>query len=111
MTFRLRKRLSEDTASYDRDESEKYVDYLTEKGRIVKVGNLLFDAGAMFQRFVCDTRLCIPGKNGNCGGGKRKSNSCCVAYTPRLSTKERDRIERILAGVLQRFPRLGAAIE
>jgi len=111
MAFRLRTRLSEDTASYDRDESEKYVDYLTEKGRIVKVGNLLFDAQAMLQEFVCDTRLCIPGKNGKIRGGKRKSNSCCVVYTPRLSTKERDRIDRILPGMLERFPRLGAAIE
>jgi len=46
-TYRLSKRLSDDTSYYDLDESAKYVDYLEEQDRLVRIGNLLFDAGQL----------------------------------------------------------------
>ena len=109
MKFQLQKRLREDTESYERDPIEKYVDYLREKRRIIEIGNLLFDAQAMMQPFMCDTRLCIPRPRPN--GSRRKCTSCCVAYAPRLSTTERDRIEEILPGIRRRFKWLDAKMK
>jgi len=109
MKFQLQKRLREDTESYERDPIEKYVDYLRENGRILEMGNLLFDTQAMTQPFVCNTRLCIPDSGRN--GSRRKRSSCCVVCTSRLSTAERRRIEEILPGIRRRFKWLDARIK
>jgi Fe-S-cluster containining protein len=109
MKFQMQKRLREDTDSYERDAIEKYVDYLREKGRILEIGNLLFDGPAMMRPFVCDTRLCIPRSKKT--GPRRKCTSCCVVYAPRLSTAEKKRIEKILPGVRERFKWLDARIK
>jgi hypothetical protein len=117
MKFTLRKRLNDDTDYYDLDSVVKYSHYLEEQGRLVQVGNLRFDAQEMMRPFVCDTCLCIPPKGNNNGRAKppatgpRKNCSCCVVYTPRLSTQERERIEKILPGLRRRFPNLGKAID
>ncbi|MBN1868021.1 hypothetical protein JW916_12105 [Candidatus Sumerlaeota bacterium] len=120
MKFKLRKRLNEDTDYYELDPLVKYADFLEEKGRLVKVGNLRFDAQAMLRPFACDTRLCFPakkakdtksGKGGKKNLSPRKNCSCCVVYTPRLSTRERERLESILPGIRRRFPTLGKEIE
>ncbi|NQU42830.1 DUF3109 family protein [bacterium] len=102
MKFELQRRLAEDTDSYERDIVEKYVEYLVEAKDVVEVGNLLFDAEAMLQTFVCDTQLCFPEKKRGRSGGA--CSSCCVSYTPRLSKDERDRIEEILENLTERFP-------
>jgi len=85
MKFQLQKRFREDTEFYERDPIEKYVDYLREKGRILEMGNLLFDTQAMTQPFVCSTRQCIPdsGRNGSRRNGlspDRHKPSACVMF-------------------------------
>jgi len=105
--YRLRKRLAEDTEYYDKDPIEKYLDYLNEQERLVRVGNLVFDSEAMLRPFACNTELCM--KNGV--GRKGKKRSCCVDYAPRLSTREREKIDEILPGLVERFPWFRRAID
>ncbi len=111
MKHRLRKRLREDTDSYHQDALEKYTDYLEENGRLLKIENIYFDATAMLEPFVCDTRLCIPGENGLTATGLKQYKTCCGGYTPRISTAEKRMIENILPGLIERFPELNKLIE
>lgn len=111
MRFPLRNRLTRDTEYYDLDPIVKYADYLDEQGRILWVGNLAFDAEAMMRPFLCDTRQCIADAQGRIGGRKRKTCSCCVSYTPRLSTDERKRIDRILPALRSKYPDLAERID
>lgn len=107
MKFELNKRLAEDTDSYERDPVEKYVEFRTEQGEIIEIGNLLFDVEAMLTPFVCDTRLCM-------GEAEKKGGeylSCCVVYAPRLSIREKERIEKILISLEERFPKLSSRLE
>ncbi|MFW6287064.1 MAG: hypothetical protein ACOC29_03900 [Candidatus Sumerlaeota bacterium] len=98
-------RLTEDTEYYDKDEIVKYVDYLEEQGRLIRIDNLLLDGDAMLTPFVCDTELCVKPKCGNKKKDKKRfCGSCCVCYSPRLSTRERERIDKILPEVKERFP-------
>lgn len=101
--YELQQRLTEDTESYDRDPVEKYVEYLQEKGNLIQIENLYFDADAMARSFVCHTAQCMPDKEKG-KGRKKKSSSCCVVYGPRVSTREKERIEEILEGLTERFP-------
>ncbi len=105
--YLLRKKLCEDTEYYDKDTIEKYIDYLEEKGRLLKIENLYFDVEAMLRPFVCDTRLCIASPKAK----RSRKKSCCVDYAPRLSTRERERIDKILPDLLKRFPRLKDTLE
>jgi hypothetical protein len=104
--YRLKKRLAEDTSYYDRDAIEKYVDYLDERGRLLRLANLFFDTEALRRPFVCDTRLCFDAK----GNGQGRRKSCCVVYAPRLSTRERERVDTILEGLQARFPHVRRAV-
>jgi hypothetical protein len=107
--IQLRKRLSEDTEYYDQDVIEKYIDFLEEKGRLERVGNLLLDAQALSRPFACDTTQCV--SCGKTGRGRKKLSSCCEIYTPRLSTRERECLDSILPVLYKRFPRLQKTIE
>ena len=106
----LRQRLTTDTEYYDAEMVVKYVDFLEENGRLIRVDNLYFDAEAMLEPFACDTCQCIPGPDGRTAAGKKRSSSCCVVMTPRLSTTERERMDGILPGLLERFPDLAARV-
>jgi hypothetical protein len=110
MKFRLEQQLCKDTESYERNVVDKYAEFLEEEGRILRIGNLLFDVEAMLRPFVCDSRLCIPDSDGKIQGKCRKTDSCCSVYTPRLSSDERNRIEELLPGLRQRFPELNVAL-
>lgn len=103
MQFKLEKTLAADTDSYERSVYEKYAEYREEKGKTVRVGNLVFDIEAMLLPYTCDTSLCIP-KRG-------KNTCCCVKYTPRVSAGERRRIEEILPALERRFPGLAQRIQ
>lgn len=111
MTYRLRKHLNDDTAYYDKDAVDKYADYLEEKGRLIHIGNLLFDEETMQLPYLCDTALCMPSKEKGSKAKKCKCTSCCVSYAPRISTGERERIDKILPDVIKRFPFLAADIK
>lgn len=106
--YRLWDRLADDTEYYEKDDIEKYVEYLEEQGQLLWIGNLAFDVEAMLRPFVCHTSLCLPKSP-----IKRKvtTKCCCVSYAPRLSTKERERIEEILPALKERFPFLEKQIE
>jgi hypothetical protein len=108
MTIHLRKRLAEDTEYYDKDPIEKYAEYLKEEGRIVRIDNLLFDGKALGSTlFVCDSGQCIPSDPKKI----KKNTCCCSVYAPRLSTRERERIDEILPALKERFSFLEKAIE
>jgi hypothetical protein len=111
MKYKLRKRLQDDTDYYAFDTITKYIDYLEEKGVLIRFGNLCYDRTAMLTPFVCDTRLCIPCRDGKTITGKRRRRTCCGGYAPRLSTKERERIDEILPRVTDRFPKLSRRID
>jgi len=77
--------LDEDTAYYDQDTLDKYADYLEEKGRLIVIGNLLFDAETMAVPFVCDTRLCVPSNGAKDTKGKTANPPPAAFPTPRAS--------------------------
>jgi hypothetical protein len=104
-------RLTEDTEYYDKDEIIKYVDYLEEHDRLVKIDNLMLDGRALLTPFVCNTELCVKPECGKKKKDKKRfMGSCCVCYSPRLSTKERERIDEILPKLKERFPTLARRI-
>ena len=109
--YRLEKQLCEDTESYDRDTVEKYIEYLEEQKRLIKIGNLLFDVEAMLTPFTCHTSLCVPDGKGKICGKKAEGDCCCGVYAPRVSIRERERIEKILPAIYERFPGVKKAID
>ncbi len=111
MKHELKKRLREDTDYYHLDPLVKYTSYLEEEGRLLKIDNVYFDAQAMLDPFVCDTRLCIPGKNGRTITGLKTHRTCCGGYAPRVSPNEKKRIESILPEIEKRFPALEQLIK
>ena len=111
MKYDLRKRLQEDTDYYHQDTLVKYLDFLEEDGRLVRIGNICFDAEAMLDPFVCNTRLCIPGRHGRTMGGLKHHRTCCGGYAPRISSKEKERIDTILPEIMERFPAVKELVE
>jgi hypothetical protein len=111
MKYKLRKRLYDDTAYYELDIIDKYVDYLTEQDRVLTFDNLMFDKEAMLMPFGCNTALCVPDAEGKINGRKRKCQCCCDIYAPRLSTQEREKIDKILPAMRKRYPALDKALQ
>jgi hypothetical protein len=102
-SVKLRKRLQDDTDYYAYETITKYIEYLKEQNRVLRFGDVYFDVAAMQFPFVCDTRLCIPCRDGKTITGKRRRRTCCGGYAPQLSTVERKRIDSILPDVCKRF--------
>lgn len=68
-----------------------YLRKLEKEGKIIRHGNLLFDAKSLLEtRYKCDPRICLKVKKGIYHG------SCCTDYSVDLVKEEENRIRELL---------------